>query len=61
MMYTLFRGVLGPRRCREVGLDEGPLGIGEVGLWYALLMLGRVLSYSLRTPFRTVSSTHFSE
>jgi hypothetical protein len=40
---------------REVGLYEGPLGIGEVGHWYALLMLGRVPSYPLTTPFRTFS------
>jgi hypothetical protein len=30
---------------REMGLYVRPLGIGEVALWYAFLMLGRVPSY----------------
>jgi hypothetical protein len=44
-----------------MGLYVGPLGIGEVGLWYALLMLGILPSYSLSIPFRTVSEDEFSE
>ena len=45
----------------EVGLYAGPLGIGKVGLWYALLMLGRVPSHPLKAPFRTVSEGVFCE
>jgi hypothetical protein len=45
----------------QMGLYVGPLGIGEVGLWYALLMLGILPSYSLSTPFRTVSEGRFCE
>src|SRR5215217_6177207 len=33
----------------------------ERSVWYALLMLGRVPSYLLKTPFRTVSEGVFSE
>jgi hypothetical protein len=50
----------------------GAFGVGKWGsmqahsasdksVWYALLMLGRVPSYSLKTPFRTVSEGMFSE
>jgi hypothetical protein len=45
----------------QMGLYVGPLGIGEVGLWYALLMLGILPSYSLSIPFHTVSEYEFSE
>jgi hypothetical protein len=44
----------------QTELYLGPLGIGEVGLWYALLMLGNLPSYSLSIPFRTVSLLDFS-
>jgi hypothetical protein len=29
--------------------------VSERSVWYALLMLGRIPSYPLKTPFRTVS------
>jgi hypothetical protein len=54
---------------RKEGLQAAPFGVGEVGLWYAFLMLGILPSEFFRTPFRTVSgrssqnfpSTHFGE
>ena len=40
---------------RKVGLQAAPFGVGEVGLWYAFLMLGILPSERLSTPFQTVS------
>ena len=39
----------------KMGLQAAPLGVGKVGLWYALLMLGMLPSERLSTPFQTVS------
>jgi hypothetical protein len=33
----------------------------DKSVWYALLMLGRLPTYPLKAPFRTVSEGEFSE
>jgi hypothetical protein len=39
----------------KVGFRAAPLGAGQMGLWYAFLMLGILPSERLSTLFRTVS------
>jgi hypothetical protein len=40
-----------------MGLYADPLGVGEVGLWYALLIMpGMLPGHRFRTPFQTVSN-----
>jgi hypothetical protein len=40
----------------KMGLYADPLGVGEVGLWYALLIMPGILpGHRFRTPFQTVS------
>ncbi len=48
-------GTPGSSREGHEWFEEGPLGVGEVALWYAFLMLGILPSECLRTPFQTVS------
>jgi hypothetical protein len=44
----------------KMGLYAGPLGVGEVGLWYALLIMPGILpGHRFRTPFQTVSHSGF--
>ena len=57
-MYLRASDGFGSRQ--EVWLEVGPFSIGEVGRGYAVLILGNLPSYRLRTPFLTVSNLDFS-
>ena len=42
-----------------MGLYAGPLGVGEIGLWYALLIMPGILpGYRFTTPFQTVTTAY---
>src|SRR5215212_614934 len=43
----------------KMGLYAGPLGVGEIGLWYALLIMPGILpGYRFTTPFQTVTTAY---